>query len=93
VIPILAREQPCGCIVCRCEDEQHCHGCGAKKCGATDCVLKDPNDPRAMYSIPNSHPLARVAKLVEALEYIAKYDADPLFVEAARAAIDEWRKP
>lgn len=36
---------------------------------------------------------ARVAKLVEALEYIAKYDADPLFVEAARAALDEWRKP
>ena len=36
---------------------------------------------------------ARVAKLVEALEYIAKYDADQLFVSAARAALDEWRKP
>ena len=30
---VLAREQPCGCIVCRCEDEHQCHGCGAKNCG------------------------------------------------------------
>ena len=29
----LAREQPCGCLVCICEDEEHCHGCGARFCG------------------------------------------------------------
>jgi len=30
----LARLQPCGCIVCYCEDDERCHGCGAKVCGA-----------------------------------------------------------
>jgi hypothetical protein len=46
---------------------------------------EDKDDPCACREV-------RVAKLVEALEYIAKYDADPLFVEAARAALDEWRR-
>ena len=31
--PRLAREQPCGCIVCRCEGTEKCYGCGAKNCG------------------------------------------------------------
>jgi hypothetical protein len=30
---VLARIQPCGCVVCRCEDPRQCHGCGAKSCG------------------------------------------------------------
>ncbi|WP_299949110.1 hypothetical protein [uncultured Ruegeria sp.] len=29
----LARNQPCGCIVCHCEDDEQCQGCGAKSCG------------------------------------------------------------
>lgn len=29
----LARHQPCGCIVCYCEHETQCQGCGAKHCG------------------------------------------------------------
>lgn len=29
----LAKHQPCGCIICTCEDEMRCHGCGAKHCG------------------------------------------------------------
>lgn len=36
----LAREQPCGCLVCTCEDEERCHGCGAKNCGTDRCVFK-----------------------------------------------------
>lgn len=27
------RQQPCGCVLCVCEDEKQCHGCGAKYCG------------------------------------------------------------
>lgn len=34
-----AREHPCGCVVCVCEDERQCHGCGAKSCGTPECVL------------------------------------------------------
>jgi regulator of replication initiation timing len=30
--PRLAREQPCGCVVCRCDGPQ-CLGCGARTCG------------------------------------------------------------
>lgn len=30
----LAKHQPCGCVVCWCEDERQCHGCGAKNCGS-----------------------------------------------------------
>lgn len=29
----LKREQPCGCVVCICEDDEQCQGCGAKHCG------------------------------------------------------------
>lgn len=31
--PALAKHQPCGCVICTCEDERQCHGCGAKHCG------------------------------------------------------------
>ena len=33
VAPTLAKHQPCGCVICTCEDEQQCQGCGAKHCG------------------------------------------------------------
>jgi hypothetical protein len=29
----LAREQPCGCVICICGDTDKCHGCGAHHCG------------------------------------------------------------
>lgn len=29
----LAKHQPCGCVVCTCEDDVQCQGCGAKHCG------------------------------------------------------------
>ena len=29
----LAKHQSCGCVVCTCEDEVQCQGCGAKHCG------------------------------------------------------------
>lgn len=39
---ILARHQPCGCLVCNCADEEQCHGCGARNCG-THPVGSIPN--------------------------------------------------
>jgi hypothetical protein len=29
----LAKIQPCGCVVCTCENDDQCQGCGAKNCG------------------------------------------------------------
>src|ERR1035437_8009434 len=40
--PRLARNQPCGCIICNCEDDEKCSGCGAKHCGTHE-VGKIPN--------------------------------------------------
>lgn len=31
--PELAKYQPCGCVVCTCDHETQCQGCGAKHCG------------------------------------------------------------
>ena len=38
----LARVQYCGCIVCACENDEQCLGCGAKHCG-THPVGEIPN--------------------------------------------------
>jgi len=29
----LVKYQKCGCVICTCEDEKQCQGCGAKNCG------------------------------------------------------------
>jgi len=29
----LAKHQPCGCVICTCEDDYQCQGCGARNCG------------------------------------------------------------
>lgn len=45
------RIRPCGCVVCVCEDEMQCHGCGAKACEAHDRImnpLKYPSSPHAL---------------------------------------------
>jgi len=39
---LLAKQQPCGCVICTCEDEIQCQGCGAKNCG-THPVGEIPN--------------------------------------------------
>lgn len=47
--PRLAKHQPCGCIICTCESDEQCSGCGAKSCG-NHPVGEVPNpvyEPRA----------------------------------------------
>ncbi len=56
--PDLAREQPCGCVICTCEvdpeaEDQRCFGCGAKNCDRAfteDCVLGAQGRPDAVYT-------------------------------------------
>jgi hypothetical protein len=45
---LLAKHQPCGCVVCTCEDDLRCHGCGAWHCG-THPISEIPN---AIYTQP-----------------------------------------
>lgn len=40
--PLLAKHQPCGCVICTCENDEQCQGCGAKNCGSHP-IGKIPN--------------------------------------------------
>lgn len=46
---LLARNQPCGCVVCICGTEDRCLGCGSKACGTHPvCAIPNPiYDPPA----------------------------------------------
>lgn len=49
--PEYAREQPCGCIVCVCETNDRCHGCGAKMCeDKSRCVFTGDNRKLIQYA-------------------------------------------
>lgn len=37
----------CGCITCICEDEERCHGCGAKSCKLHDRLFRERDTARA----------------------------------------------
>ena len=40
---LLVKRQPCGCVICTCEDEEKCQGCGSRHCGAHPVgVFRDP---------------------------------------------------
>ena len=30
---VLAKNQPCGCVICTCDNEKQCMGCGSRNCG------------------------------------------------------------
>ena len=60
--PMLVKYQPCGCVICTCDDEVQCQGCGAKMCG-THPIGENP-DP--VYEESESDKLrARIAELTE----------------------------
>lgn len=88
--PALARYQPCGCVVCTCEHETQCQGCGAHHCG-THPVGQIP-EPAYQQQSPD------VKALVEALEQCITsmldngYLANALVIRAARAALAAHRK-
>jgi DNA repair exonuclease SbcCD ATPase subunit len=57
----LQRNQPCGCIVCVCEDNEQCHGCGAKHCG-THPIGEIPN-PAYIPMTPHAMTMEQVITL------------------------------
>jgi len=64
----LIKHQKCGCIVCTCEDEKQCHGCGAKHCG-THVLGEIPNP---IYYI-ELDPIENGLKLLETAEDVLEY--------------------
>lgn len=58
--PALTKYQPCGCVICTCEHETQCQGCGANHCG-THPVGQIPGP---VYQ----QPAADVAKMQRKLE-------------------------
>ena len=62
----LARQQPCGCVVCICESDDRCNGCGAKGCG-NHPVGEMPNPVFQAYPMAYVKPDSRTAACVTAL--------------------------
>ncbi len=48
----LARKQPCGCVVCTCQDATQCHGCRATRCGTPQCVFNVGNEYLQLFDPP-----------------------------------------
>jgi soluble cytochrome b562 len=65
---VFAKHQPCGCVVCTCEDDEQCHGCGATHCG-THPVGEMPNPiythPTAPVGVPDGDDWAQLKKATE----------------------------
>ncbi len=57
----LAKHQPCGCVICTCEHETQCQGCGAKNCG--NHAVGDIPNPVFEAQQPAQEPVARVAEV------------------------------
>lgn len=74
--PALIKYQPCGCVICTCEHETQCQGCGAKHCG-THLVGQIPG-PAYQQAAPD------VAGLVEELEAARQFIVNGIEVGAVR---------
>jgi uncharacterized protein (DUF2147 family) len=85
----LLRIQPCGCVVCCCDDYEQCHGCGAKMCAKPDCVFKEPGLPRAEYNVPNPYIVEVEANNAKLKQENATLRATAVLVESVDAAVRE----
>jgi hypothetical protein len=89
---VLARNQPCGCIVCTCngEDEpDRCFGCGAKSCG-THPVGEIPDPVYAPAPPPESGRAPDLAKIEGLVDRFAAAQRGPAKMRPAlgtRAAL------
>jgi hypothetical protein len=69
--PQLARIQPCGCVLCICDDSESCLGCGAKSCERPECVMRYNPEQRVYDDALTYQQLRqREQKLVDALKDI-----------------------
>lgn len=92
----LARNQPCGCIVCNCDNDERCVGCGAKNCG-THAVGEIPNPiyidhiPGAgKMVVPHGYRLVKLADIDTCIQMASIFDdggdgADP---ESAKRCVN-----
>ena len=77
--PKLARNQPCGCVICVCDDPIRCHGCGGEACAEhNDGVIPEP-----LYETGESH-----AEMKEEIEQLRAAGFDVIQrIEAWEAAV------
>ncbi len=84
---MLLRRQPCGCVVCSCNDDERCHGCGGKMCGRPDCVFKEPGHPHAEYRAPNPYVESLQTQNAELEEWQRQ-----MVAKAADKSLDGYRE-
>jgi hypothetical protein len=70
---ILDRYQKCGCIVCICDDDERCHGCGAQHCG-THAVGKIPEP---VYSLRAGAAEAAWKSTIAAVDFLLRNKPSP----------------
>lgn len=90
----LAKHQPCGCVICTCEHETQCQGCGAKNCG-THAVGQMPNPA---YLKSQAQQLSEALKEMEARKDAAYLERNQVVAAlakcfpsgTAKTAIEGW---
>ena len=81
---VRARQQPCGCVVCHCDGQERCHGCGAKSCGTDDCVFSDPLGKRVVYETEPSYE--ELSEKLAAAEAAMQWRAEVVMLACAMEA-------
>lgn len=88
------KNQPCGCVLCTCEDERQCQGCGAKHCGNRTnhpaYVAEDPPRFQFTYDVYRRGPL-KVDDLIDYAVIDEGASTERGELEALRAELDKLR--
>jgi len=95
--PVMAKHQPCGCVICTCEDNEQCHGCGAHHCGKHPIAkfsnpVYEPSKPISGEPVPKDWKLVPETPTSKQIVHMACQikgaDADGWF----RTDGDDWHQ-
>jgi len=87
--PPLARMQPCGCVVCVCDDHERCHGCGAVACNDPSCVFTSA-ETRQRIIYDGSPSYAQLRAENERLRQLGTEIRNRLKNHARTLDLDDW---
>lgn len=83
---VLEKFQPCGCVICTCETDDQCIGCGAKHCGKY-AIGQFPEGGLWKFPADNSSK-SLIQTTIRKLGYLLRDYPDD---KETRKLIDEWK--